>query len=68
LAELDYGGNPGERGQGRLLLIAGPSDPGRVLAATLDRPVGIARLPDGRYLVTETDPGRLRLVTPGPGG
>jgi glucose/arabinose dehydrogenase len=68
LAVLDYGGGPGDRGQGRLLLVAGPSDPGRVLAAALDRPVGIARLPDGRYLVAETDRGRLRQVTRGPGG
>jgi hypothetical protein len=67
LAVLDYGGSPGDRDRGRLLLIAGPSDPGRVLAAALDRPVGIARLPDGRYLVAETDRGRLRQVTPGPG-
>jgi glucose/arabinose dehydrogenase len=68
LAVLDYGGSPGDRDRGRLLLIAGPSDPGRVLAAALDRPVGIARLPDGRYLVAETDRGRLRMVTPDPGG
>jgi hypothetical protein len=68
LAVLDYGGSPGDRDRGRILLIAGPSDPGRVLAAALDRPVGIARLPDGRYLVAETDRGRLRLVTPGPEG
>jgi glucose/arabinose dehydrogenase len=68
LVVLDYGGNPGDRERGRLLLVAGPSDPGRVLAAGLDRPVGIARLPDGRYLVAETDRGRLRLVTRGPGG
>jgi hypothetical protein len=64
LVVLDYGGNPDDRGQGRLLLVAGPSDPGRVLAAGLDRPVGIARLPDGRYLVAETDRDRLRLLTP----
>jgi hypothetical protein len=27
-------------------------------------PVGMARLPDGRYVVAETDRGRLRLLTP----
>jgi glucose/arabinose dehydrogenase len=35
-----------------------------VLASGLDRPVGMAQLRDGRYLVAETDSGRLRLVTP----
>jgi hypothetical protein len=64
LAVLDYGGGPGDRGQGRIVLVAGPSDPGRVVATGLDRPVGMARLPDGRYAVAETDRGRLRLVTP----
>jgi DNA-binding beta-propeller fold protein YncE len=64
LVVLDYGGGPGDRGQGRLLLVAGPSDPGRELASGLDRPVGIARLPDGRYVVAETDRGRLRLLPP----
>jgi glucose/arabinose dehydrogenase len=64
LAVLDYGGGPADRGRGRILLVAGPSDPGTVVAAGLDRPVGIARLPDGRYVVAETDSGRLRLVTP----
>jgi hypothetical protein len=64
LAVLDYGGGPADRGRGRILLVASPSDPGRVVAAGLDRPVGIARLPDGRYVVAETDSGRLRLVTP----
>jgi glucose/arabinose dehydrogenase len=64
LAVLDYGGEPADRGRGRILLVASPPDPGRVVAAGLDRPVGIARLPDGRYVVAETDSGRLRLVTP----
>ena len=64
LAVLDYGGGPGDRGQGRIMLVAGPSDPVRVVATGLDRPVGMARLPDGRYVVAETDRGRLRLVTP----
>jgi hypothetical protein len=64
LAVLDYGGGPGDRGQGRIVLVAGPSDPVRVVATGLDRPVGMARLPDGRYVVAETDRGRLRLVTP----
>ena len=64
LAVLDYGGGPGDRGQGRIVLVAGPSDPVRVVATGLDRPVGMARLPDGRYAVAETDRGRLHLVTP----
>jgi hypothetical protein len=64
LAILDYGGVPEDRGNGRIVLAAGPSDPGRVLASGLDRPVGVVRLPDGRYLVTETDRRRLRVLTP----
>jgi hypothetical protein len=64
LALLDYGGGPADRDRGRILLVAGPADPGRVLAAGMDRPVGMARLPDGRYVVAETDRSRLRLVTP----
>jgi hypothetical protein len=64
LAVLDYGSGPGDRGQGRIVLVAGASDPGRVVATGLDRPVGMARLPDGRYAVAETDRGRLRLFTP----
>jgi hypothetical protein len=64
LAVLDYGGGPGGPGQGRIVLVAGPSDPGRVVATGLDRPVGMARLPDGRYVVAETDRRRLRLITP----
>jgi glucose/arabinose dehydrogenase len=35
-----------------------------VLAAGMDRPVGMARLPDGRYVVAETDRSRLRVLTP----
>jgi hypothetical protein len=62
LAVLDYGGGPADRGRGRILLVARPGDPARVAASGLDRPVGMARLPDGRYLVAETDRGRLRLV------
>jgi hypothetical protein len=64
LAVLDYGGAPDDRGRGRILLVAGPADPGTVAAIGLDRPVGMARLPDGRYVVAETDSSRLRLVTP----
>jgi hypothetical protein len=64
LAVLDYGGGPGERGRGRILLVARPADPGTVAATGLDRPVGMARLPDGSYVVAETDQGRLRVVSP----
>jgi sugar lactone lactonase YvrE len=64
LAVLDYGGGPADRRRGRLLLVDGPADPGTVAATGLDRPVGIARLHDGRYVVAETDSSRLRLVTP----
>jgi DNA-binding beta-propeller fold protein YncE len=64
LAVLDYGGAPADRGRGRILLVVRPGDRGTVAAAGLDRPVGIARLPDGRYVVAETNSGRLRLVTP----
>jgi hypothetical protein len=63
LAVLDYGGGPGERGRGRILLVDWPADPGTVAAAELDRPVGMARLPDGSYVVAETDQGRLRVVS-----
>jgi hypothetical protein len=65
VAVLDYGGGPADRGRGRILLVAGPADPGRVLAAGMDRPVGMARLPDGRYVVAETDRSRLRVLTTG---
>jgi hypothetical protein len=64
LAVLDYGGAPADRGRGRILLVVRPGDPGTAAAIGLDRPVGIARLPDGRYVVAETDSSRLRLVTP----
>jgi hypothetical protein len=64
LAVLDYGGEPADRDQGRILLVTGPSDQGTVLAAGMDRPVGMARLPDGRYVVAETDRSRLRVLTP----
>jgi hypothetical protein len=64
LAVLDYGGGPADRGRGRILLVTGPTDPGGVLAAGMDRPVGMARLPDGRYVVAETDRTRLRVLTP----
>jgi glucose/arabinose dehydrogenase len=65
LAVLDYGGGPADRRRGRILLIAGSADMGTVAAAGMDRPVGMARLPDGRYVVAETDRSRLRVLTPG---
>jgi hypothetical protein len=63
LAVLDYGGGPADRDRGRILLVARPADPGTVAATGLDRPVGMARLPDGRYVVAETDRGRLRVAS-----
>jgi hypothetical protein len=65
LAVLDYGGGPADRGRGRILLVARPPGPGTVAATGLDRPVGMARLPDGRHVVAETDRDRLRLITSG---
>jgi hypothetical protein len=65
LAVLDYGGGPADRGRGRILLVTGPADPGRVLAAGIDRPVGMAWLPDGRYVIAETDQSHLLVLTPG---
>jgi hypothetical protein len=63
LAVLDYGGRPADRGRGRIILVARPPDPGTVAATGLDRPVGMARLADGRWVVAETDRGRLRVVS-----
>jgi hypothetical protein len=63
LAVLDYGGGPADHGRGRVLLVAGPADPVTVAATGLDRPVGMARLPDGRYVLAETDRSRLRVVS-----
>jgi hypothetical protein len=45
LAVLDYGGGLGGRDRGRILRVAGPAGPGRVLASGLDRPVGMASSP-----------------------
>jgi glucose/arabinose dehydrogenase len=52
---LDDGGRPSDHDRGRILLVDRPFDRGRVVAAGLDRPVGMARLPDGSYIVAETD-------------
>jgi hypothetical protein len=52
---LDDGGRPSDHDRGRILLVDRPSDRGRVVAAGLDRAVGMARLHDGSYIVAETD-------------
>jgi hypothetical protein len=60
LAVVDYGGAPGVRGLGELRLVAVPGTasgsgaggavgPGRVVVAGLDRPTGLALLPDGPW-------------------
>jgi hypothetical protein len=67
LAVADYGGAPGERGRGELRLLSGvgtaaaagpgslqPFGHSRLLASGLDRPTGVARLPDGRWAIAET--------------
>jgi hypothetical protein len=67
LAVADYGGAPGERGKGELRLLSGvgtaaaagpgslqPFGRSRLLASGLDRPTGVARLPDGRWAIAET--------------
>jgi glucose/arabinose dehydrogenase len=67
LAVVDYGGAPGERGKGELRLLSsvgtaaaagtGPLRSvgrSRLLASGLDRPTGVARLPDGRWAIAET--------------
>jgi hypothetical protein len=76
LAVVDYGGAPGERGKGELHLIRGigsdaPADtgslerarPSRLLVSGLDRPTGLARLPDGRWAVAESDHSGLKILT-----
>ena len=76
LAVVDYGGAPGERGKGELHLIRGAGSdaqaetssperarPSRLLASGLDRPTGLARLPDGRWAVAESGHSRLKILT-----
>jgi hypothetical protein len=75
LAVVDYGGAPGERGMGEVRLIAGvgtaaagarslrPAGPHRLLASGLDGPTGVARLPDGRWVIAETGHTRLTVLT-----
>ena len=78
LAVADYGGAPGQRDQGTLRLIAGvgsgavvatdsmlPAAPSRLLAAGLDGPTGVARLPDGRWALVESGHTRLTVLTGG---
>ena len=55
-----WGGVPGAGGITYVPVGSSTKD-----AAGLDRPVGMARLPDGRYVVAETDRSRLRVLTPG---
>jgi hypothetical protein len=76
VAVVDYGGAPGERGKGELRLIpadgtdatAGPgslppASPSRLLASGLDRPTGVARLPDGRWAIAESGHVKLKLLS-----
>jgi hypothetical protein len=69
LAVLDYGGAPGTRGSGELRVVdaaAGAgAGAGRVVASGLDRPTGVARLPDGRWVIAESDRRDLRVVGAG---
>jgi hypothetical protein len=66
LAVADYGGGPGQRDRGTLRLIDSlqPAAPSRLLAAGLDGPTGVARLPDGRWALVESGHTRLRVVRP----
>jgi hypothetical protein len=76
LAVADYGGAPGERAKGELRLLSGvgtaaPAGPGplrpgrrgRLLASRLDRPTGVARLPDGRWAIAETGHSGLTVLS-----
>jgi len=75
LAVADYGGAPGQRDQGTLRLIAGVGNgaasatgskqpaASRLLAAGLDGPTGVARLPDDRWALVESGQTRLRVLT-----
>jgi hypothetical protein len=70
VAVLDYGGAPGERRKGELRVFDGagtgtPSqaDQGRLLIGRLDGPTGLARLPDGRWVIAETGHHGLRVLS-----
>ena len=68
LGVVDYGGAPGVRGRGELRLVASAgggaaAGPGRLLAAGLDGPTGVARLPDGRWAVAESGHSRLKVLS-----
>jgi hypothetical protein len=75
LAVADYGGAPGERGKGELRLLSGvgaaadgpgrqqPVGRSRLLASGLDRPTGLARLPDGRWAIAETGHTELTVLS-----
>jgi glucose/arabinose dehydrogenase len=76
LAVVDYGGAPGERGKGELRLIPGvgsnapadtdslvPASPSRLLASGLDGPTGLAKLPDGSWVVAESGHTGLKILT-----
>lgn len=76
LAVADYGGAPDERGKGELRLLSGvgtaaadgpgrqqPVGRSRLLASGLDRPTGLARLPDGRWAIAETGHTELTVLS-----
>jgi hypothetical protein len=75
LAVVDYGGAPGERGKGELRLIPAddtdavtgtrplePAVPSQLRASGLDGPTGVARLPDGRWVIAESGHTRLTIL------
>lgn len=66
---VDYGGAPGVRGRGEVRLVVGAgagavAGPGGVVASGLDRPTGVAWLPDGRLVIAESDRRGLRVLRP----
>jgi hypothetical protein len=66
VAVLDYGGAPGVRDRGELRLVAaGNAGAGQLVASGLDGPTGVARLPDGRWVVAESGRGTLRVFRAG---
>jgi hypothetical protein len=59
---LAYRDESAERGTGAIYSTADQRD----IVTGLDRPTGFARLPEGRFLVSEEARGRVRIVTESP--